>query len=531
MTSLAELLEEIAPRAWSNLVANAADADDARRALAIAAALLDRLSDQAPDWGSATTAQRGRTLKDVVLHCRRLAMSQHTDESVAVEHSEANGLCHDASRGRLTEVMAVASDLVSTMSPQLSRGERWAVCAALLDPICACAGVVRESDPNTTAIDLDRSLQQLRWWVTSHPPTGQDTARLDQARPSSTIDGSDGPARLQQLIDVVTYKVETSRLEPFDAGVAAAAGLHVALYAKAVTSACGLGDARTREASDALIEAWFGLRDSLRDVVDDRATSDLLVHVADLAHQLVTTFGPPSAPDLNHDGLTSAQAMTAFRGLVNRLPALARGLGTAAGRWGSEAGDCVFDPAIPIAWRDRKGIEHYAGIAPTRVPILAAGMIAERAMDAARRSAVIAARVDGTAMRVGHQPHPNLIKAHIELAATTRERLDDPESRWCDVVADIDARACRDYAWPMLARTLDRAAQTGWDVRAHLPALGQDLPARQTALELTYRVLECCDIPATIVFDHEPRDRGRVSPRPERLAVRPEHAMARGPSR
>lgn len=503
-TSLAELLDEITLRAWTDLEAGRADAWDASQALAGAAALLERLSDRLPALGTGTTEQRDRVLSDVVHRCRA---AEHTANMThdLLEDRRLASAPSDRTRGRLSELLAAASDLVNTMSRPLSPGERWATCAALMDPICACAGVLREAEPSTTSVDLDRSLQQLRWWVRKHPAPGRDAARLDQARPSTVVEHGTASVRLQHLVDVVTYKVETSDLAPCDGRVAAAAGLHVALYAKAVASAIGAGDADTRAACDAMTSIWFGLRDALRDVVDERAASDLLPYVAELCHQLTASFGPPLAPDPTGGAATIADTATTYRGLINRLPGLAHGLASAAARWGTEPSDPVLDPSMPIRWRDRSGIDRYARIAPTPVPALAALAIAERALAAAHHSAVIAAHADMTAMRVGHQPHPNLVKAHMDAADAPPLSGDTgPESRWHPIVVDLDPRACRDAAWPMLARTLEHAAHTGWDVLAHLPALARDLPTRQTAVELTYRVLECCELPAAVCADHGP---------------------------
>lgn len=505
MTSLAELLDEIAPRAWSDLLAGTADAQDACHALAQAGALLERLSDGLPAWGAGTTQQRDRTLNDVVHRCRAVHTARVMGDSRETARPDMDSVPVEANRGRLSELMAAATDLVSTMNPPLSPGERWAACAVLVDPICACAGVLREVEPSATIVDLDASLRQLRWWVRTRPAPGPDVSRLDQARPATVVDHGAGSSRLQQLIDVVAYAVETSSLEPYDGRVAAAAGLHIAVYAKAVMTSIGGGDADAGAACDAMTSTWLGLRDVLRDVVDDRGTSDLLPYVADLSHQLVARFGPPSAPEPTRADVAAAEALTEFRGLVNRLPGLAQGLAQAAARWGTPRSDPVLDSSTPIGWRDRSGIERYAGIAPTQVPALAAVAIAERALKAAHQSAVVAAYADRTAMRIGHQPHPHLVKAHIAQAAATPPSVEtEPDSPWHSIVAGLDARACRDAAWPILARTLERAARAGWDVGAHLPALARGLPARQPAVELTYRVLECCELPAMLCDDYGP---------------------------
>ena len=58
--------------------------------------------------------------------------------------------------------MAVAGDAAATMTPPLSPEERWALACALLDPLCACAGVVRElTDEVIQAINIGIPVEAL----------------------------------------------------------------------------------------------------------------------------------------------------------------------------------------------------------------------------------------------------------------------------------------------------------------------------------------------------------------------------------
>ena len=60
------------------------------------------------------------------------------------------------------------------------------------------------------------------------------------------------------------------------------------------------------------------------------------------------------------------------------------------------------------------------------------------------------------------------------------------------MVDRIDRRVTADASWAALARILDLAAGEGWDVSAYLPTIALDLPDRQPAVELAYRLLADC---------------------------------------
>ena len=170
MTSLAELLDDITTRAWMDLDAGTANIADAVGALHEAIRLLELITQPGLGTGAASEERR-RALHVVASHCRR------------VETPDPDG--RSAERGRLSELMAAAGDVAATMNPPLSAGERWALACALLDPLCACAGVVRELTDSPTLVDLGRGLNGLRRWSMHCPPTANEQARLDQARPTT----------------------------------------------------------------------------------------------------------------------------------------------------------------------------------------------------------------------------------------------------------------------------------------------------------------------------------------------------------
>ncbi|MGI8762297.1 MAG: hypothetical protein ACR2LF_13575 [Jatrophihabitantaceae bacterium] len=501
---MAEILDEVAPRAWSDLLACTVDPGDAHRALQYAARLLDWCADRLPAERASVSEQRDRSVREVIDRCRQL-------RSPRVRGDVERG----GDRGRLSELLAATTDLVATMNPPLSAGEHWAVRTALLDPICACAGVLRELDASAPLIHLDSALSELRRWTGRCPPTAQDAARLDQARPTTLPEPQGSVRRLQQLIDAIAYRAETSELHPGDGRLIAAPGLHVAIYAKPITALLSPGDSDTLIGCDQMTAAWFALRDALRETTRHSGLSELSSPVADLSAGLVHAFGHPATPDPTHAGQSSADLATTYRGLVNRLPALAQKVAAEAGRWGSRRLTPELESDVPIGWRTRAGVLQFAGVAPTRMRPLIASVIAERALQAAQQSTGVAVHADRSAMRLGHQRHPHLARAHLEQTdALTRPSPDaTPEVRWRTVVAALDVRVTEDLAWPALARVLDRAALAGWDARTQLASLARDLPERQTAVELTCRVLEHCPLePVTLAHRSRP-ERGTAAHR------------------
>ena len=67
-----------------------------------------------------------------------------------------------------------------------------------------------------------------------------------------------------------------------------------------------------------------------------------------------------------------------------------------------------------------------------------------------------------------------------------------PTSRWAQLVERINPRLTADPSWPALARAIDRAAATGYDVETHLPTLAnrRPLPNEHPARSLEYRLLD-----------------------------------------
>ena len=76
MTTLAELLDDITTRAWTDLTTGQADPADAVRALRTASQLLDPIANQG--IGTDATAQpRSDVLRSVARRCRQLGQPAH----------------------------------------------------------------------------------------------------------------------------------------------------------------------------------------------------------------------------------------------------------------------------------------------------------------------------------------------------------------------------------------------------------------------------------------------------------------------
>jgi hypothetical protein len=220
MTSLAELLDDVTTSAWTDLTAGTADVADAAGALREAARLLKLIAQPGLGTGEASE-QRRRALHILSSQCRLVELPDHD---------------RPAERGRLSELMAVARDTAATMNPPLSPEERWGLACALLDPLCACAGVVRELTDTPALVDLGCELSRLRRWSVHCPPTANEQARLDQARPTTLTSDETAWSLLNRQMDWIAYQATTSDLDPSDARHVAAAGLHVAIYARPILS-------------------------------------------------------------------------------------------------------------------------------------------------------------------------------------------------------------------------------------------------------------------------------------------------------
>jgi hypothetical protein len=472
MTSLAELLDDITTGAWTDLTAGTANVADAAGALGEAARLLELIAQPGLGTGE-TSQQRRRALHTVADQCRRVELPDRD---------------RPAERERLSELMAAARDLAATMNPPLSPEERWGLACALLEPLCACAGVVRELTDAPAVIDLGGELSTLRRWSMYYPPTESQQARLDQPRPTTLTSDETAWSLLNRQMDWIAYQATTSDLDPSDARHVAAAGLHVAIYARPILSAVaapGIRDAAL-DICDACVRSWFTARDSVRDVIPTPDPTPWAPAAAEFATQLIRAFGPPDEPLLSPGDPPGATATTAYRGLVNQLPELAQALARAAASWGSYPGRPAIDAKVLVAWRDHTGVERYARVAPSRIDPLVSAKVALAALAARRTSAALSAHADATALRLGDQPHPHLAKAYL---AETRSAEPAPDWPWRPLVDRLDRRVTADASWPAVARILDLAASKGFDVNAHLPTFALDLPDRQPAMEFAYRLL------------------------------------------
>ena len=471
MTTLTELLDDVTTRAWTDLTTGQADSEDAVRALRTASQVLDPIANRGLG-ADAAAEPRSDVLRSVARRCRQLV--QPTD---------------GAGRGRLSELIAAAADLINTMTPPLTDGESWAVTGALLDPMCACTAIAREHANTAEVIDLARSLDALRHWHTLHPARPADLARLDQARPT-TINEEDETlaARTCRLMDEIAYRAATVNLTPSDARFVTAAALHVATYARTFQPVLDTSSSRAQAAPqpETLTYTWFTARDAIRDAEPHPQPTVFAPLVAEFSAALSQTFGPRDAPHEQTADAASTTRTTTYRSLLNRLPGLADSLARSAVRWGTIPARTQIPDVEPIPWRDHTGVQRYAAIRPTPLTATVSAAIAQAALDAARASALAAAHADASAGRVGEQPHPRLVQAHLDRVSQPKPTRDSRRDR---VVSDIDHCLTTDATWPVLARVLDIAAGDGWDVTAHLRQIATDLPPAQPAAELAYRIL------------------------------------------
>ena len=107
-------------------------------------------------------------------------------------------------------------------------------------------------------------------------------------------------------MDWIAYRATTSDLDPSDARHVAAAGLHVAIYARPIISTLagpGTGVAAL-DTCNACALSWFTVRDSVRDVIPTPHPTPWAPAVAEFATQLSRAFGPPDKPVLGPGGTT-----------------------------------------------------------------------------------------------------------------------------------------------------------------------------------------------------------------------------------
>jgi conjugative relaxase-like TrwC/TraI family protein len=88
--------------------------------------------------------------------------------------------------------------------------------------------------------------------------------------------------------------------------------------------------------------------------------------------------------------------------------------------------------------------------------------------------------------------HPAKFAAHQRGQRLPAPATPTPTSRWAQLAERINPRLTLDPSWPALARTIDHAAATGYDVETQLPTLAnrRPLPSDHPARSLEYRLLD-----------------------------------------
>ena len=177
MSTLAELFDAIPAQAWQQSRAQPQPADpatdvagDAAGALAHAARLLEHLG-TAPLGRGRYATERARATTTLAEECRAAAGAMATGVGSA---------------GRLCQLMAAAADQAAVQRPRPNSDERWAITAAALSPIQACAAVVREHAPSPGLIRLAQQIHRVSEHATALPATPAASARLDQVLPGRT---------------------------------------------------------------------------------------------------------------------------------------------------------------------------------------------------------------------------------------------------------------------------------------------------------------------------------------------------------
>jgi hypothetical protein len=79
--------------------------------------------------------------------------------------------------------MAAAADQAAVQRPRPNSDERWAITAAALTPIQACAAILREHAPSPDLIRLAQQIDRVSEHATALPATPAASARLDQVLP------------------------------------------------------------------------------------------------------------------------------------------------------------------------------------------------------------------------------------------------------------------------------------------------------------------------------------------------------------
>ena len=391
--------------------------------------------------------------------------------------------------------MAAAPDQAAVQRPRPNSDERWAITAAALTPIQACAAVLREHAPSPDLIRLAQQIHRVSEHTTALPATPAAGARLDQVLPRPNPANHRALDRAVHAVDALSYAAATTDLTAHDARHVTVAALHIALYAThiqqllAAAAPAAVASAQdARAACDQMVKLWFATRDAVRNAVTGRRPpTDMSVGWAagEAVTSLAAAFGPVTAPVIEAAG-TPPLVATAYRAMINRLPGLARNIADAAAGWGVPRREPI-EADQPIPWRDSGGVQRYSCVQSTQLDPNRCLEAATAAHAAATASTAVAAQADRTSMRVGTQPHPYLAAAHLNAAQTTPTPA---ASRWAEIVEAIDHRLVAGPDWPALAAALDQAAAAGYNLTINLPRLAAEpLPDRLPAGELRYRLI------------------------------------------
>jgi hypothetical protein len=391
--------------------------------------------------------------------------------------------------------MAAAADQAAVQRPRPNSDERWAITAAALTPIQACAAILREHAPSPDLIRLAQQIDRVSEHATALPATPAASARLDQVLPRPNPAHHRALGRAVHAVDVLSYAAVTTDLTAHDARHVTVAALHIALYATHIqellaAAAPALTPAQdARPACDQMVKLWFATRDAVRNAVTGRRPPTN-VSVGWAAGEAVTSlaaaFGPVTAPAVEAAG-TPPLIVTAYRAMINRLPGLAHNIADAAAGWGVPRREPI-EADQPIPWKDRGNIQRYSRVQSTQLDPNRCLEAATAAHAAATASTAVAAQADRTSMRLGTQPHRYLAAAYIHAAQTTPTPA---TIRWAEIVEAIDHRLVAGPDWPALAAALDRAEAAGYNLRINLPRLvaAEPLPDRLPACELRYRLI------------------------------------------
>ena len=113
--------------------------------------------------------------------------------------------------------MAAAADQAAVQRPRPNSDERWAITAAALTPIQACAAVLREHAPSPDLIRLAQQIHRVSEHATALPATPAASARLDQVLPRPNPAHHRALDRAVHAVDALSYAAATTDLTAHDA--------------------------------------------------------------------------------------------------------------------------------------------------------------------------------------------------------------------------------------------------------------------------------------------------------------------------